>query len=124
MLYVVISIVLFVAILLMVVVLAQEPKGSGISKEFGGAGANQIMGAKNTTNIMEKITWTLIAIIFVGTIGATLLTDAKAPTYISPNMEKAKEQVLPNQLEGSGSQLEQNNGTNPSEPAKNEETGK
>jgi preprotein translocase subunit SecG len=124
MLYVLISIVLFVAILLMVVVLAQEPKGSGISKEFGGAGANQIMGAKNTTNIMEKITWTLIAIVFAGSIGATLLTDAKAPTYISPNMEKAKEQVLPNQLDGGGSQLQENDPINPSDPNKEEETGK
>lgn len=119
MLYVLISIVLFVAILLMVVVLAQEPKGSGISKEFGGAGANQIMGAKNTTNIMEKITWTLIAIVFVGSIGATLLTDAKAPTYISPNVEKAKEQLDPSQL--GGSQLEQNDVTNPSDPDKETE---
>ena len=118
MLYVLISIVLFVAILLMVVVLAQEPKGSGISKEFGGAGANQIMGAKNTTNIMEKITWTLIAIVFVGSIGATLLTDAKAPAYISPNIEKAKEQVIPNQLEGGGSQLEQNNDASTTEEGK------
>ncbi len=115
MLYILISIVLFVAILLMVVVLAQEPKGSGISKEFGGAGANQIMGAKNTTNVMEKITWTLIAIVFVGSIGATLLTDAKAPTYVSPNVERAKEQVDPSQLDG-GSQLEQNDITNPSDP--------
>jgi preprotein translocase subunit SecG len=118
MLYVLISIVLFVAILLMVVVLAQEPKGSGISKEFGGAGANQIMGAKNTTNIMEKITWTLIGIVFIGSIGATLLTDAKAPTYISPNIEKAKEQVIPNQLDGGGSQLQENDVTNPSDPNK------
>lgn len=120
MLYVLIGIVLFVAILLMVVVLAQEPKGSGISKEFGGAGANQIMGAKNTTNIMEKITWTLIALVFVGSIGATLLTDAKAPTYVSPNIEKAKEQVVPNQLEG-GSQLQQNEVTDPAKTT--EETG-
>ncbi|WP_375562418.1 preprotein translocase subunit SecG [Bernardetia sp. OM2101] len=120
MLYVLISIVLFVAILLMVVVLAQEPKGSGISKEFGGAGANQIMGAKNTTNIMEKITWTLIAIVFVGSIGATLLTDAKpADTYISPNVEKAKEQLDPNQM--GGSQLDQNDVTNPSDPDKETE---
>ncbi|WP_338793187.1 preprotein translocase subunit SecG [Bernardetia sp. MNP-M8] len=122
MLYVLISIVLFVAILLMVVVLAQEPKGSGISKEFGGAGANQIMGAKNTTNIMEKITWTLIAIVFVGSIGATLLTDAEAPNYISPNVEKAKEQVDPSQL--GGSQLEQNDVTNPSDPSKDESEDK
>lgn len=114
MLYVLISIVLFVAVLLMVVVLAQEPKGSGISKEFGGAGANQIMGAKNTTNIMEKITWTLIAIVFVGSIGATLLTDAKAPTYISPNIEKAQEQVPNNQLDGA-SQLEENDANSSSE---------
>ncbi len=123
MLYVLISIVLFVAILLMVVVLAQEPKGSGISKEFGGAGANQIMGAKNTTNIMEKITWTLIAIVFAGSIAATLLTDAEAPTYVSPNVERANEQVIPNQLENSGSQLEENDPTNLSDPEKGEKTG-
>ena len=47
------------SVLLVLVVLVQNPKGGGLSSSFGGGGGNQVMGAKKTTDFLEKATWTL-----------------------------------------------------------------
>ncbi|MDC0908800.1 preprotein translocase subunit SecG, partial [Flavobacteriales bacterium] len=47
------------------VVLVQNPKGGGLSSSFGGGAGNQIMGAKKTTDFLEKTTWTLAIILIV-----------------------------------------------------------
>jgi len=57
--------ILINCILLLLIILAQNPKGGGLSSSFGGGG-NQIMGAKRTTDFLEKTTWTLaIALILL-----------------------------------------------------------
>ncbi|MCP4439036.1 MAG: preprotein translocase subunit SecG [Aureispira sp.] len=49
-----------ISFLLILVVLVQNPKGGGLNASFGGGqAANQIMGAANSTNLLEKITWAL-----------------------------------------------------------------
>ncbi len=52
-------------ILLMAVVLIQNPKGGGVDSTFGGAGANQMFGAAKSTDFIEKITWGLAISLFV-----------------------------------------------------------
>jgi preprotein translocase subunit SecG len=44
-----------VAIILIAVVLIQNPKGSGLASNF--ATGNQFFGVKKTTDIVEKLTW-------------------------------------------------------------------
>src|SRR5687768_5173025 len=60
-------------------VLVQNPKGGGLSGSFGGFG-NQVMGVRQTTDVLEKGTWILAAVIavlcltsamFIGKGGAT-----------------------------------------------------
>ena len=51
-------------ILLMLVVLIQNPKGGGIDSTFGGQGANQMFGAAKSTDFIEKLTWGLAATLF------------------------------------------------------------
>jgi preprotein translocase subunit SecG len=41
--------------LLVLVVLAQNPKGGGISSQFGAS--SQLMGVKKTGDLLEKLTW-------------------------------------------------------------------
>jgi len=48
-------------VLLMLVVLIQNPKGGGIDSTFGGQGANQMFGAAKSTDFIEKLTWGLAA---------------------------------------------------------------
>ena len=54
--------IILTSVLLVLVVLVQNPKGGGLSSSFGGGG-NQIMGAKKTTDFLEKTTWTLAIIL-------------------------------------------------------------
>ena len=52
-----------VAILLVLVVSIQESKGGGLASNF--SASNQIMGVRKTTDVVEKATWTLAAILVV-----------------------------------------------------------
>jgi preprotein translocase subunit SecG len=54
-----------VALLLVIAVLIQNPKGGGIDTTYG-AGAQQMFGAARSTETIEKITWILAgALIFL-----------------------------------------------------------
>ena len=52
-----------VAVLLSFIVLIQESKGGGLASSF--ASSNQIMGVRKTTDVVEKITWTLAGLMVV-----------------------------------------------------------
>lgn len=57
-----ISVLIFiVCILLILVVLIQNSKGGGLSSSFGQG--NQILGVKQTTDWLEKATWTLAIVL-------------------------------------------------------------
>ena len=55
--------IIITSILLVLVVLVQNPKGGGLSSSFGGGAGNQIMGARKTSDFLEKTTWTLAIIL-------------------------------------------------------------
>ena len=58
------TILILIASLLMIgVVLIQKSKGGGLASNF--ASSNQIMGVRNTTDVVEKATWTIAVIIMV-----------------------------------------------------------
>lgn len=80
----ILSIILISAVLLILVVLAQNPKGGGLSSQFGGAGGSQVMGVKKTSDLLEKLTWGLVVTIMVLTISTkffigTFENDAENP---------------------------------------------
>ena len=54
--------VIVASVILGMIVLIQNPKGGGLSSSFGGFG-NQIMGVKQTTDVLEKGTWLFAAIV-------------------------------------------------------------
>ncbi|UAY51053.1 preprotein translocase subunit SecG [Ferruginibacter albus] len=56
MLIIFIILIILSAVILGAIVLIQNPKGGGLSGSFGGIG-NQLMGVKQTTDILEKGTW-------------------------------------------------------------------
>jgi preprotein translocase subunit SecG len=56
--------VIIASVVLGLIVLIQNPKGGGLSSSFGGFG-NQIMGVKQTTDVLEKGTWLFAAIVAV-----------------------------------------------------------
>ena len=64
-----------VCLLLMLVVLIQNPKGGGLDSTFGGSGANQMFGAAKSTDLIEKITWGLAITLFVLCIITAILVN-------------------------------------------------
>jgi preprotein translocase subunit SecG len=52
-------------VLLMAVVLIQNPKGGGVDSTFGGGAANQMLGASKSTDFIEKLTWGLAISLFI-----------------------------------------------------------
>ena len=57
------------AILLAFIVLIQESKGGGLASNF--ASSNQIMGVRKTTDVIEKATWTLAAILVILSVASS-----------------------------------------------------
>ncbi|MFZ1529344.1 MAG: preprotein translocase subunit SecG [Ferruginibacter sp.] len=56
--------IIIASVVLGLIVLIQNPKGGGLSGTFGGFG-NQLMGVKQTTDVLEKGTWIFAAIVGV-----------------------------------------------------------
>lgn len=65
-----------VCLLLMLVVLIQNPKGGGVDSTFGGSSANQMFGASKSTDFIEKLTWYLAIAMFALCIITTLIVDS------------------------------------------------
>jgi len=55
--------VIVASVILGLIVLVQNPKGGGLSGSLGGF-SNQLMGVKQTTDVLEKGTW-----VFAGIVG-------------------------------------------------------
>jgi len=71
--------ILISAIILGTIVLVQNPKGGGLSGSFGGLG-NQLMGVKQTTDVLEKGTWIFAAVIGILCITSSLFIPSNAGT--------------------------------------------
>ena len=50
------------SVILGLIVLIQNPKGGGLSASLGGF-SNQLMGVKQTTDVLEKGTWIFAAVV-------------------------------------------------------------
>ncbi|MEI7472646.1 MAG: preprotein translocase subunit SecG [Ferruginibacter sp.] len=55
-------IIIISSVILGFIVLVQNPKGGGLSGSLGGF-SNQLMGVKQTTDVLEKGTWIFAAIV-------------------------------------------------------------
>ena len=67
-----------VCVMLMGVVLIQNPKGGGVDATFGGQASNQIFGAAKSTDFIEKLTWGLAIALFVLCIIAAIVAGGGA----------------------------------------------
>lgn len=85
--------IIIASVLLGFVVLVQNPKGGGLSGTIGGF-SNQLMGVKQTTDVLEKGTW-----IFAGLIGLLCLISTLfiSKTAVSSNGSGSLDKVPTNQ---------------------------
>ncbi|GAB3814051.1 preprotein translocase subunit SecG [Pontibacter rugosus] len=89
-----ISIIIFICVLLVLVVLAQNPKGGGLSSQFGG-NTSQLMGVKRTGDLLEKLTWGFAIALVVLTLGTHMVRENGTDTVRSVNEERARQSQLP-----------------------------
>jgi preprotein translocase subunit SecG len=71
-----ISLAIFAAVLLVLIVLAQNAKGGGLSSQFGGSGASNLIGVKKTSDLLERLTWAFAIAIMVFSLGTNLITPS------------------------------------------------
>jgi preprotein translocase subunit SecG len=95
MLGLVVTLITITAILLVLVVLAQNSKGGGLSSQFGGSGSSQLMGVKRTTDLLEKLTWGLAIGLVILTLSTSLILNKGVSENISsPNIDRAQERNI------------------------------
>src|SRR5882672_4279052 len=82
------------SVLLVLVVLAQNSKGGGLSNQFGGSGASNLIGVKKTGDLLERLTWGFAIAIMVFTL-ATNFTNRQGSVPTDELIERAKEQQAP-----------------------------
>lgn len=82
--------ILIVSVLLILVIMVQNPKGGGLSSSFGGGGAQNLGGVQNTTNFLDKSTWTLAIALFA----LILLSNFAIPRTNTVDMESATEGIV------------------------------
>ncbi len=90
----IIGIILFLCVLSVLIVLAQNSKGGGLTSQFGGSGASNIIGVKRTGDLLEKLTWGFMITIMVLSL-STNLVDQRTGGPTNDILEKAGEQAAP-----------------------------
>lgn len=89
----IIGFIIFFAVLLVLVILAQNAKGGGLTSQFGGSSASNIIGVKKTGDLLEKLTWGFVIAMMVLSLVAS--TNVVTPENRMPSNEiidKAGEQ--------------------------------
>lgn len=88
-------IIIIAAILLTLVIFIQNPKGGGLSSDFGSPA--QLGGVKKTNEFIDKLTWSLAGTIVAASIIITMLqpsvkTESKNQ---QPQKQQQKENTSP-----------------------------
>lgn len=84
--------VLIASVLITMIVLLQNGKGGGLASNF--VTGNQTFGVRQTTDILEKITWGLVAFIFLVSI-ITAITPGTTVAEVENTVENVVEQESP-----------------------------
>jgi preprotein translocase subunit SecG len=88
-------IIILASILLVVVVFVQNPKGGGLSSDFGAA--QQLGGVQRTNDFIEKATWSLAAAVMVLSITLTIMNT---PERQLPGNQQQQQQQQGQQGQG------------------------
>ena len=107
----VIGLIIFFALLLVLVILAQNAKGGGLTSQFGGSSASNIIGVKKTGDLLEKLTWSFVIAIMVLSLCTSFITPGsqgptddildrageQAPVNVNPdfNLDTTGSQIIP-----------------------------
>ena len=82
-------IIIIAAILLTLVIFIQNPKGGGLSSDFGSPA--QLGGVKKTNEFIDKLTWSLAGTIVAASIIITMLQPSIKTETKTPQKQQQKE---------------------------------
>jgi preprotein translocase subunit SecG len=92
----IISLIILFSLLLIVLILVQNPKGGGINGEFSSGGATQMFGVQKTGDLVEQLTWGFsIAILVLVLLSNFTIEKNATGTSESINVEKAATKSVP-----------------------------
>lgn len=98
--------IVLACILLILVVYIQNPKGGGLSSDFGSA--SQLGGVQKTNEFIDKLTWSLAGLIVVLSLLITLRQPK--PSKPLPQPKKTEQGQNPNQTPAQNQNPAQGNG--------------
>jgi preprotein translocase subunit SecG len=96
--YIITAVILLASVLLVFVVYIQNPKGGGLSSDFGSA--QQIGGVQKTNDFIDRTTWGLAALIGVLSITLTAMTMSPKPKKVDAKQDNTEQPQ--NQGQGQG----------------------
>lgn len=88
--------VIIVCILLGAVVLIQNPKGGGLNATMGGVG-QQLLGARRSTDVVEKLTWGFATALIVLCLSTSFFVDKNSSKKAEALPKSEVEQMQMNQ---------------------------
>lgn len=94
--------IIIASVLLVLIVFIQNPKGGGLSSDFGAA--QQIGGVQKTNDFIDKATWSLAGIIAVLSIVMTLRTKSFTPVQQQQQNPQEQATAQPGQQPAGGQQ--------------------
>jgi preprotein translocase subunit SecG len=100
--------ILVACVFLGLIILVQNPKGGGLASSVGGF-SNQIMGVKQTTDVLEKGTWMLAVVVSLLCIFSAIFVPRTTTNYRGSDLKVNA---------GSNTAPVQSATPNPSTPAK------
>ncbi len=91
--------IVLAAILMCFIVLIQNSKGGGLASGF--SSSNQIMGVRKTTDVLEKTTWTLAAVMVVlSVVSSYTLPNASNKSSVIIEESQKENQANPQAIPG------------------------
>ncbi len=85
--------ILIVSLLLVLVIMIQNPKGGGLSSSFGGG--QMIGGVQKTNDFLDKTTWTLAILMAVLILGSNFVIPRSSANVKSEVTNKIENVQLP-----------------------------
>ncbi len=111
--------IIIVCVLLAAVVLIQNPKGGGVSASFSGA-SQQLFGASRSSDVVEKATWTLAALMLVFCLStAFFIKRDKGAATSKVAVEKSEVEKRLNETGGFSQPVQPTQPTQQNAPASN-----
>lgn len=104
--YILVTLLVLVACLLIFLVIIQNSKGGGINTSLGGvASASQIIGVRKTADIVEKATWWMVGTMVVLTFGINITYSLMRQNQAGAGTLRMNQQIEGQRIETSPTNL-------------------